>query len=92
MNGSGAMHGGCLMTFADYCLFALAQKALAGARGVTVSLNGEFIDAAYVGDLVEGTGEVVRAGKSLIFVRGIVTSAGKPLLTFSGTIKKLRSR
>ena len=25
INGGGAVHGGCLMTFADYCLFAIAN-------------------------------------------------------------------
>jgi len=25
-NGSGAVHGGCLMAFADYCLFAIGNK------------------------------------------------------------------
>jgi acyl-coenzyme A thioesterase PaaI-like protein len=28
MNGGGFMHGGCIMTFADACLFSLATKEL----------------------------------------------------------------
>ena len=31
LNGSGAVHGGCLMAFADYCLFALGNKILLDA-------------------------------------------------------------
>jgi acyl-coenzyme A thioesterase PaaI-like protein len=61
MNGGGAVHGGCLMTFADYCLFALGNKVLEAGRGVTLSFSSEFIDAAYEGELIEGLGEVVRA-------------------------------
>src|SRR5579859_1581826 len=38
LNGGGSTHGGCLLTFADYCLFVFAEEALAGSRGVTVSL------------------------------------------------------
>lgn len=92
MNNSGAMHGGCLMTFADYYLFVFAQEALAGARGVTVSLNNEFMGAAHEGDLVEGTGETVKHGRALIFVRGLVRSGERPLLNFSGTIMRMRPR
>jgi uncharacterized protein (TIGR00369 family) len=89
MNGSGNMHGGCLMTFADFSLFAIASRELGATQGVTVSFNAEFIDAAIEGELIEADGEVVRAGRSLIFLRGTLRSAGRPLLTFSGTIKRI---
>src|SRR5436190_983337 len=67
MNGGGFMHGGCMMTFADYALFCIATKELAGAGGVTLSFNSEFIATAKPGDLIEATGEIVKAGKSVIF-------------------------
>jgi uncharacterized protein (TIGR00369 family) len=90
MNGAGVMHGGCLMTFADFALFAIAHEAMAGSYGLTVAFTSEFLDGAKDGELVEARGEVLRAGGSLVFVRGIVTSDGRPSLNFSGTIKKLR--
>ncbi|HEX5776135.1 MAG TPA: PaaI family thioesterase [Caulobacteraceae bacterium] len=92
MNGGGFMHGGCMMTFADYALFALAWKELNESYAVTVSLNSEFISSGAVGDLVEATGEVVKAGGSLIFVRGTLTTGGRALMTFSGVIKKVKPR
>ena len=92
MNGGGFMHGGCLMTFADFVLFMLARESLGPGYGVTATLNAEFIGSVHVGQLVEGTGEVVKAGGSLIFVRGEVRSARQPVLTFSGLIKKMRPR
>jgi uncharacterized protein (TIGR00369 family) len=91
MNGSGAVHGGCLMAFADYCLFAIGNKVLMNG-GVTLSFTSEFIDAAYEGELIEGHGEVVRAGRSILFLRGTLTSTGRPVLTFSGTIKRINAR
>ncbi len=91
MNGSGNVHGGCLMTFADYCLFALANHVLKDARGVTLSFASEFIDAANLGDLIECEGEVVRAGRSIVFLRGLLTSGGRPLLSFSGTVKRINA-
>ena len=38
------------MTFADYCLFAIANTVLHEGRGVTLSFATEFIDAVYKGD------------------------------------------
>jgi acyl-coenzyme A thioesterase PaaI-like protein len=59
---------------------------------VTVSLNGEFVGPANVGDLVEATGEVVRAGGSLVFMRGLISTGGRPMMTFSGVVKKTKPR
>ena len=59
---------------------------------MTVSLDSTFIDGAYVGELVEATGEVVRAGKSLIFVRGQINAGERILMTFSGVIRKFQKR
>jgi len=92
MNGGGFMHGGCMVTFADFALFALAWRELKDVHAVTVSLNSEFLSAGAIGDLVECTGEVVKAGGSLIFLRGMLTTAGRPLMTFSGLIKKMKPR
>jgi acyl-coenzyme A thioesterase PaaI-like protein len=92
MNGGGFMHGGCIMTFADSCLFSIARPALKGGYGVTATLNGEFMGSVYVGDLVEGTGEIVKAGGSLVFVRGLITTSGNPVLSFSGVIKMVKPR
>ena len=92
MNGGGFMHGGCLLTFADYALVCIADEALKDTGSVTASLNGEFIDGAVEGELIEASGEVVGAGGSLVFIRGMVTAGGRPLLNFSAIVKKVRRR
>jgi acyl-coenzyme A thioesterase PaaI-like protein len=91
LNGMKQVHGGCFMTFADYCLFALASPVLQGPA-VTVAFACEFLDAAYEGDLIEADGEVTRAGGSLIFVRGLLKSGDRALFSFSGTIKRVKKR
>ena len=88
MNAGQRMHGGCLMTFADIALFQVAYQELEGSRGVTVQLDSTFVDAVRVGDLVEATGEVVRAGGSLVFVRGQIAVSDRTVMTFSGVIKR----
>ena len=65
--GKRNVHGGCFMSFADYCLFAIASSRGRGL-GVTVSFLCEFLDAAHEGELVECEGEITRAGGSLIFL------------------------
>ena len=91
LNGMRNVHGGAFMAFADYCLFAIAGPLLNGPA-VTVGFGCEFLDAAREGELVEGTGAVTRAGGSLIFVRGQLTSGERTLFTFSGTIKRVRRK
>jgi uncharacterized protein (TIGR00369 family) len=89
LNGSGAIHGGALMSFADFSLFAIAHNELRGAHAVTLTCNSEFISAGGLSGPVEAEGEVLRETRSLLFVRGLVTQASRPLLAFSGTLKKI---
>lgn len=91
MNAGGVVHGGCLMAFADYTLFAIANTNMEGVYGVTVAFTSEFLDGAKEGELIEARGEVLREGRSLTFVRGLVTSNGRPVLNFSGTLKIRKS-
>lgn len=88
MNAGGVVHGGCLMTFADLSLFAIAHAGMEGVYGVTVAFTCEFLDGVREGERVEARGEVLRQGRSLSFVRGVATVEGRPVLNFSGTIKQ----
>lgn len=90
LNGSGAIHGGALMSFADFSLFAIAHNALRGATAVTLTCNCEFISAGDCRALVEARGDVLRETRSIVFARGVLTQAARPLLSFSGTLKKVR--
>ena len=92
LNAGGRVHGGCLMTFADFALFMVSLDALEGDRGVTVTLDNTFVDAVWPGELVEARGELIRAGGGLIFARGEVFTGGRTVLTFSGVIKRLKPR
>ena len=44
------------------------------------------------GELVECTGEVVKAGRSMVFVRGLITCKGEPVASFSSVLKKTPRR
>jgi acyl-coenzyme A thioesterase PaaI-like protein len=95
MNGGLFLHGGCVMTFADFCLFWIARDAIEGGSSVTATFNCELVGTARVDDLVECRGEVVKAGRSMVFVRGLITNAsagGDPIASFSSVLKKTRPR
>ena len=89
-NGGGNIHGGALMTFADYALFMIAGGMDTSVHGVTMTMNCDFVGAAEPGRLLTGRGEVVRAGGSVVFVRGIIDDAGRNVLAFSATIKRFK--
>lgn len=91
MNSYGTVHGGCLVTLADSAMFIIAKDILNRAPCATVSLTSEFVGAARLGQLVTATGEVVKAGGSLIFVRGLIRADDDPTLVFTGVIRKFRT-
>jgi uncharacterized protein (TIGR00369 family) len=91
LNGGGVIHGGALMSFADFALFGLAHEALQGTHAVTVTFNAEFVGAGAAGKLVEAEGRVVKETRSLVFVQGVLSQGDAPILAFSGTLKKLKA-
>ena len=87
-NGGGFLHGGSMMTFADYSLFVFA-KDITNGPCVTVTFNSEFVSAGLPNKLIEARGSVVRNTRSLIFVRGEVFCEDQVILPFSGVIKRI---
>lgn len=93
MNAGGVVHGGCLMSFADFALFALGHEAMDGGYGVTVAFTAEFLDGAREDERLTARGDILREGASLVFVRGLIRGEdGRPVLNFSGTLKKRRKQ
>ncbi|MEM8770390.1 MAG: PaaI family thioesterase [Pseudomonadota bacterium] len=88
-NLGNVVHGGALMTLADMALFTVAMHNEEAYRAVTVTFNAEFLAPAPIGAFITATGEVTRRGKSLVFVRGMVSAAETDSLAFSGTLKRL---
>ena len=87
-NLGGVIHGGALMTLADMSLFDICIRAEGRIRAVTLTLNSEFIRPGPVGEFIEASGELVKAGKNVLFARGLVSANGKTLLSFSGSLKR----
>jgi acyl-coenzyme A thioesterase 13 len=92
LNGGGNMHGGCLLSLADTALFVIALEALGDGRGVTLGLEAQFLNPARPGDLLIATGEITKAGASVIFVRGQIKSEARIVVTFTGVIKRTKPK
>ena len=86
-NAFSTLHGGVLVTFADFSLCIEATDHYSGFSCATVSLNTEFVAAGKSGDLVEAHTETIRRTRSLAFVRGHIHVAGSILLTCSSVIR-----
>ena len=90
-NTGNTLHGGILMTFADFALCLAATWDQPGEKCVTVSFNGEFVSSGEPGELVEASGEVVRRTKALTFVRGQLFVGHRVLLNYSAIVKRVPS-
>ena len=91
-NSYGSIHGGALMTFADFSLFMLSADGDGHIDGVTVTMNSEFLSAARAGELLLARGGGTGGGHNIIFARGLIIADHRPVLHFSGVIKRARTR
>jgi uncharacterized protein (TIGR00369 family) len=92
-NARGICHGGLLATLADTCLTRLAMIAAhgpesMGARGfapmVTIHLGLDYLGPARLGDWLEASGRLDRAGRKVIYTSGTITANGKPSMRMTG--------
>ena len=90
-NSNGVVHGGMLMTFADYVLGYAARMDHQEQRSVTISLKVDFVSAARIGERISCTAEIVRRTRSLYFMRGDVLVGTRIVATASGVWKILGS-
>jgi uncharacterized protein (TIGR00369 family) len=88
LNGISVVHGGCLVTLADYSMFTLSAQN-ADDDFVTISLNSEFVGPAREGDTVTAYPEIVRRGKRMLFARGLIMVQDRVVLSFTGTMTTL---
>lgn len=89
----GTAHGGLVMTFADIGLGAGMSAVMGDKRMgcVTVSLQTQFVSVARVGEFITCHPELVRASKSLVFLRGFIKSGDKTIASCDGIWKLLDS-
>jgi uncharacterized protein (TIGR00369 family) len=87
-NPARICHGGMLMTFADMLLGMGSNfGAKLGRFLPTVSMACDFMAPAPLGSWVEGSTEVLRVTRNLVFAQCLVRADGTVALRASGTMK-----
>lgn len=87
MNGSGAVHGGMLMTFADVSMSQAARAMFDGKGCNTVSLSCDFVSPGKIGELIESRVRVTRRTRTMAFISAEVVAGQRPLLIATGLWK-----
>jgi acyl-coenzyme A thioesterase PaaI-like protein len=90
-NGMKNCHGGMLMAFADMAL-GHAISLEENRYWVTVRMVTDFIDAAQIGDWVEGTGTIAGRDGDIYTVTGRIWSGERTIMTATGIFKALGQR
>lgn len=83
-------HGGWLSTMADLLLPLSARLKVEDLNDrffLTVSLSLDFLGQAPLGCWLEGRAEVLRRTRRMVFVQGMLTTGGEPVLRASGVFR-----
>lgn len=92
-NKRGIVHGGALMSMLDWVLGATAWEQGGRNPQVTIQMDTQFLDAAEIGDLLIGRAEIQRGGRSLLFMRGVLsTEDGREIAAATGVWKVVKPR
>ena len=90
MNGLGFLHGGFLMAFIDQVMFAVVRHRLSATVGaVTLSCDTHFLGSGRAGQVLDGTGEIMKETGKMLFVRGMLSQDGEPVCAYTGTLRKV---
>jgi acyl-coenzyme A thioesterase PaaI-like protein len=86
----GVVHGGVLTTAFDVALGTAGREAAAPHHHATVELSVHFISGMMLGEFAVVRSEVIRATRSLVFLRGVMTVGERVVATGEGIWKTLR--
>jgi len=88
LNPEGVVHGGALLTFADYIIYrAIGDEIGHHIKFATINLNSNFTAAAKASDDVFGHASIIRKTKSVIFAEGKIFTDKQTIMQASGIWK-----
>jgi uncharacterized protein (TIGR00369 family) len=87
LNRASILHGGMLMSLADQAMAMTARATSNAKRHATIELNIQFVDGAKLGEFVETEAEVVRATRSLVFMRATMYVGKRTVASTNGIWK-----
>ena len=89
LNRGGILHGGMLMTLADQAMAMTAREVTHAKRHATIELNIQFVGSVRLGEFVEAHAEVVRATRSVVFMRAKMFVGPRTVVSTNGIWKIL---
>ena len=92
LNAMGSLHGGMIMSFIDYTLFVISLKQIKDQSFVTISCSTEFLRASINDNIIYGKGKVTNQTGSMLFIKGEIFNAKETISTFSGILKKVKTK
>ena len=90
VNPMDNLHGGMMASFCDMLLplsVHYQDAALADRFLPTISLQIDYLAPSPLGCWLEGTAQLLRATRSMVFAQGLVTADGVPCARASGVFK-----
>lgn len=91
-NKRGVVHGGMLATAFDVALGEACWEAAKQRPCATVQLNVHYVGAVQLGEFAYVRSELVKATRSLVFLRGTMTVGDRIVATADGVWKILQWR
>jgi acyl-coenzyme A thioesterase PaaI-like protein len=91
-NKRGVVHGGMLATAFDVALGDACWEAAGQRPCATVQLNVHYIGAVQLGEFALVRSEVLKATRSLVFLRGVMRVGDRTVATADGVWKILQWR
>lgn len=87
LNGSGNVHGGLLMTFADISMSQTARAATGAPGCNTVSMTCDFVGPGKAGETLACSVRVTRKTRTLVFMSADIVSGDRPVAVATGLWK-----
>ena len=90
-NRRGVVHGGVVTSAFDVALGTACRDLSEHDMHATVQLNVHFVNAMKIGEFAVVRAELVRATRSLVFMRGIMSVGERVIAAGDGVWKILRT-
>ena len=90
-NERGTIHGGMIASLADHGVGLIVWDSVGRRPCATIQMNLQFLGACRTGDFIVARGEILRAGRSIIYARGILSVGEKPVAAVDGVWKLLEA-
>ena len=92
LNPARMLHGGALLTLMDHALSTIAWQAVGRVPCLTLQLDSHFLASVAEGAFVEVRARITQRTRSLLFLQGLASVEGAPVLQAQAIMKAVEHR